>query len=52
MTPDDSKALRRIRREQKLEDTREGRHNRSESFRSPRDYRRKAKYPTNYQEVE
>jgi hypothetical protein len=48
----DAKTLRRLRREEKLADMAEGRKERAETFRSPRDYRRKSKYPTDYLEVE
>jgi hypothetical protein len=52
MDPTDAKTLRRLRREQKLADLREGRYNRAETFKAGSDYRRKSKYPTNYREVE
>lgn len=41
---EDSKALRRIRREQVLQDYREGRRQRAERFRSAKDYRRRPKH--------
>jgi hypothetical protein len=48
----DAKTLRRLRREEKIALLRDGQKERAESFRSPRDYKRKSKYPTNYREVE
>ena len=46
----DRKALSRGRWQAKRDARAEGRYERAEVFRSPRDYRRKSKYPTNYQE--
>ena len=50
MKPEDMKTLRRLHRERKVAEMAEGRVERAETFRSPRDYRRKSKYPVNYME--
>lgn len=44
MNENDSKAMKRIRREEVLADLREGRKRRAAKFRSAKDYRRKPKY--------
>ena len=46
----DMKTLSRLRREQKVAYMADGRLERAETFRSPRDYRRKSKYPVTYTE--
>ena len=45
MKKSDRKALAKARREEELQDMREGRRRRSATFSSPKDYKRKPKHP-------